>query len=259
MTKLVWGTAGDRLYEAGTDRGVLYVPGLSGIAWNGLTAVKEDSSGGTAQPYYLDGFKYANISSSEEFEATIEAFSSPREFGVCDGTAALGNGLFITQQPRKQFSFSYRTKVGNDLDGLDHGYKIHIVYNALAAPSTRDNSTISASQDPNKLSWKITTMPPALLGFKPSAHFVVDSTLSPDDVLAELELILYGSETEAPRLITPAEIAKLFEPFVPFTVEAFEDGHYTAEGTAVELLVGGAFSMDDPSIVDNGDGSFSIM
>lgn len=258
MTQLNWGTVGERFYEAGTDRGVLYLPGVNGVSWNGLTAVKEAPSGGDPQPLYIDGFKYSNLSGAEEFEATIEAFSSPREFGVCDGTASLSNGLFITQQPRKQFGLSYRTRLGNDIAGLDHGYKIHLVYNALAAPSARDNATMSDSTTPLGLSWKITTMPPPLAFFKPSAHFVVDSTLTPSDILEELESILYGTDATTPRLITPAEIVKLFEPFVPFNVEAFEDGHYTAEGTAVELVEAGRFTMNDARVTDNGDGSFSI-
>lgn len=259
MSKLVWAAAGERLYEAGVDRGVLYVGNNAGVPWNGLTGVKENPKGGDPRPYYLDGFKYANISSGEEFEATIEAYSSPREFAVCDGSQSLGNGLYITQQRRQSFGFSYRTKIGNDLEGLEHGYKLHIVYNALAGPAGRDYGTINDSLDPMKLSWSISTLPPAVTGVRPSAHFVIDTTETPADVLSSFEDILYGSETTVARLPTPAEVIKHFEPFVPFTVEVFPDGSFTAEGTAVELLANGAFTLDDDTVVDNGDGSFTIM
>lgn len=258
MAKIVWGGVGERFYEAGTDRGVLYI-GNTGVPWNGLTGVKEKSSGGDPQPYYLDGFKYNNVAAAEEFEATIEAYSSPREFAVCDGSVSLGNGLYVTQQRRQKFGFSYRTRIGNDVDGLDHGYKIHLVYEALAAPADRDYGTINDSLEPLQFSWDISTLPKVLPGIRPTAHFVVDTREAPADVLAELEDILYGTETTSPRLISPTELAKLFEPFVPFTVEVFEDGSYTAEGTAVELVGGGAFTLDDDTVVDNGDGSFTIM
>lgn len=210
MTKLIWGTIGERFYEAGADRGVLYLNNGISVPWNGLISVKEASDGGDPTPYYFDGFKYLNLSSSEEFKATIEAFSSPSEFTLCDGAVAVGNGLFITQQPRKAFGLSYRTKIGNDIDGLTYGYKLHLVYNALAAPSSRDNNTITDSLDPNTLSWEITTSPPPLSLFKPSAHLIIDSTKTLSSLMITLEDLIYGSTDTEPTLPTPDELIILF-------------------------------------------------
>ena len=211
MTKLTWGAAGERFFEAGVDRGVLYVPGLAGVSWNGLKAVKEAPTGGEPKPYYIDGFKYANIASAEEFQASIEAFSSPSEFSVCDGTVQLAVGLFVTQQPRKSFGLSYRTLIGDDLTGLGLGYKIHLVYNALAAPAGRDNSTMTQSLDPLELSWDISTRPPAAaFGYKPTAHLVIDSRKVDPDLLAVLEGYLYGANGLLPSLPTPAQIISQF-------------------------------------------------
>lgn len=212
MTRVTWGDAGTRFYEAGADRGVLFVDENSGVAWNGLTAVRENPSGGEPQPYYIDGFKYINLATAEEFEATIEALSSPLEFGVCDGTHAVHTGLFITQQPRREFNLTYRTQVGNDVDGLDHGYKVHLVYNALAAPSSRNHQTLSDSPEPLPFAWAITTAPPRLSGYKPSAHMVVDSRYTDPAVLLELEDLLYGTDLSESSFPTQAELIALFAP-----------------------------------------------
>lgn len=211
MPRLSWSAVGERFYETGVDQGVLYVGTNPGVAWTGLTSVSESPSGGEPKAYYIDGIKYLNLSSAEEFEATVNAFNSPPEFGPCDGTVSIQNGLFVTQQPRKPFGLSYRTKVGNDIDGSDHAYKIHIVYNALAAPSERSNNTIGDSTDPNSLSWSITTRPPLVTGFKPTAHFLIDSRLTPQEVLTEIEDILYGSDANSPRLPSALELTDLFK------------------------------------------------
>lgn len=209
MTQVVWDAVGERYFETGVDRGVLYLDN-AGVAWNGLISVTENSSGGEPQPYYVDGYKYINIAAAEEFEATIQAFSAPREFGVCDGTVEYRAGLFITQQRRRPFGLSYRTKLGNDVDGSDHGYKIHLVYNALAAPSERNNQTIKSSPEPTTLSWAITTTPPRLSALKPTAHFVIDSTRTDPEVLADLEELLYGTASTDPDFPTPEELIELF-------------------------------------------------
>ena len=154
MTKLVWGAEGKRFYEYGVDRGVLYIPGSAGVAWNGLKAVKESPTGGEPQPFYLDGLKYSNVATAEEFNATLEAFSSPPEFAICDGSVQLAAGLFATQQPRRSFGLSYRTRVGTDLNGLV-GHKIHLVYFALAAAAGGDNNSTTSSIDPMGLSWTL--------------------------------------------------------------------------------------------------------
>jgi len=210
VTRLSWDASGKRFYELGIDRGVLYIDSQPGVPWVGLISVSESPSGGEPQPYYLDGIKYLNLSSAEEFEATIEAYSSPREFGPCDGTVAIQNGLFATQQPRKQFSFSYRSKTGNDTEGQDYAYKIHLVYNALAAPSQRSNKTIDDSVNVINLSWQITTLPPSITGVKPTAHLVIDSRYADPDILNTVENILYGSDSQSSSLPTPNDLIDIF-------------------------------------------------
>jgi hypothetical protein len=209
MAQLVWGTVGQRYYETGIDRGVLFIDGEA-VAWNGLTSVNEAPAGGEAKPFYLDGIKYANISAAAEYASTIEAFSSPRQFARCDGTASLGNGLFATEQPRKSFNFSYRTRVGNDVEGTDFGYKIHLVYNALTAPTTRNYASLTNSVEAGALSWAITTVPPRVTGIKPTAHLIIDSSQTPSNLLAAIEDILYGTETTAPRFPDIIELSTMF-------------------------------------------------
>jgi hypothetical protein len=209
VAKLEWGVAGERFYETGVDRGVLYIAD-SGVAWAGLISISESSSGGEAKPYYIDGVKFLNIAAAEEYTANLEAFYNPPEFAVCDGVVSVQNGLFVTQQPRKSFNFSYRTKIGNDVDMSNHAYKIHIVYNALAAPSDRQHTTTSDSPDPSTLSWDITTLSPSITGYKPTAHLVIDSRMTLGATLIALEDILYGSEFNDPRLPSPDELITLF-------------------------------------------------
>lgn len=210
MSRLVWGTIGERFYELGVDLAVLYVANNPGVSWNGLTAVSEAPSGGDPEPYYIDGFKYANLAAAEEFAATLEAFSSPAEFAPCDGVGQIANGLFITQQPRLSFGLCYRTLIGNDLEGADHGYKLHLVYNALASPSARARATISSSPELVKLSWGITAKPPVLSGYRPSSHLVIDSRTTDPTILASLEDLLYGLAFIDPRLPTQQEVITLF-------------------------------------------------
>lgn len=210
MARLNWDIVGGRFFETGVDQGVLYVGINPGVAWTGLISVAESPTGGEAKPFYMDGIKYLNLSSAEEFAATITAFSSPPEFGPCDGTVAIQNGLYVTQQPRKPFGISYRTKLGNDVDGSDHAYKIHLVYNALASPADRTNNTTTDSPDPANLSWAITTLPPAITGYKPTSHFVIDSRYAEASILSDLEDILYGNSSMSARLPTVAELIGLF-------------------------------------------------
>lgn len=209
MAKLSWGTPGERYYEAGVDRGVLFVDNV-GYAWNGLTSVQENPNGGEPQPFYVDGYKYVQISSSEDFQATIEAYSSPREFGPCDGSKELYSGLTATQQKRKQFGLSYRTRVGDDLVGLDLGYKIHVVYNALAAPASKSHESVGQDIPLTTLSWEISTQPPQVTGLKPTSHFVVDTRrAAPSDVTA-LEDLLYGTDSTAPTLPSVSALIAIF-------------------------------------------------
>jgi hypothetical protein len=212
MTRLLWDDRGERFFEMGVDRGVLYVSSSAGVAWMGLTSVAENITGGEPRPYYLDGEKYLNLLSAEEFEATIEAFGCPDEFGVCDGNVEIHTGLIATQQPRQPFGFCYRTRVGNEISGPDLAYKLHLVYNALAAPTQRNNTTLGGSADPTKFSWSITTKPPAITGYKRTAHLVIDSRTTDPDVLSDVEDALYGTVSTDPYLPDPDDLIAMFTP-----------------------------------------------
>lgn len=213
MTALVWGESGQRFFESGVDRGVIYPKNQSGIAWDGLVSVDQTPNGADPRPYYLDGFKYLNLASSEEFSATIRAFSTPLNFESLDGTGFPYEGLSVTQQPRKSFDFSYRTMVGNDTDGIDHGYKIHIVYDALTSPAKKNFFTISDSPNVLVSSWDISTTPPIVTDIKPTSYFVVDSTVTPPDLLLALEDILYGSTFEEPKILSAQELSDFFTSY----------------------------------------------
>lgn len=213
MAKLVWDATGARLYETGVKNGVLYVQEggayPKGVAWNGLTAVTESPSGAEATPLYADDIKYLNLMSTEEFGATIEAYTYPDEFAVCDGSAEIATGVMIGQQKRKTFGLCYRTTIGNDTDGNAHGYKLHIIYNCLAAPSEKAYATINDSPEAITFSWEVSTTPVAVEGFEPTACITIDSTKVDAGKLAALEAKLYGSESEEAMLPLPDEIAEL--------------------------------------------------
>ena len=217
MSKLVWDKVSERLYETGVSKGVLFVNNAgtygAGVAWNGLTAVTESPSGAEANPFYADDIKYLNIMSAEEFGGTIEAYMYPDEFAVCDGSAALVDGVYIGQQPRKSFGFAYRTVLGNDTDGNEYGYKLHLVYGAQASVSEKAYASINESPEPNTFSWEFTTTPVDVTGHKPTSTVVIDSTKVDKDKLAAFEAILYGSDGEGdgkePRLPLPDEVATL--------------------------------------------------
>lgn len=214
MTALSWDQVGERLFETGVDHGVLYLPDEDGDyneghAWNGLTTVTESPSGAEGNPQFADNIKYLNLISAEEFGGTIEAFTYPEAFALCDGTAILAPGVTIGQQGRKVFGLCYRSQLGNDLEGTDHGYKLHLIYGAQAAPSEKAYATINDSPEAIAFSWEITTTPMPVTGFKPTALLVVDSTKVDADVLADLLAILYGDESVDPRLPAPDEILGL--------------------------------------------------
>ena len=216
MAKLVWDKTGDRLYETGVKNGVLYIPTAGvyskGVAWNGLTAVTESPSGAEATALYADDTKYLSLMSAEEFGATIEAYTYPDEFAACDGSAELADGVMIGQQKRSTFGLCYKTTIGNDTEGNEHGYKLHIIYGALAKPSERAYATINDSPEAITFSWEITTTPVNVTGAKPTASLVIDSTKADPSKLAALEDILYGKDGEPsnePRLPLPDEIKSL--------------------------------------------------
>lgn len=217
MSKLTWDNVGERYYETGVDRGVLYpfktVHGVAGyqagVAWNGLTAVNENPSGAEATALYADNIKYLNLISNEDFGATIEAYTYPDEFAECDGSAEPVSGLYIGQQTRIPFGFSYRTKIGNDVEGSDKGYKLHLVYHAQAAPSSKSYGTINESPEAITFSWEVTTTPENVSGLKPTAHLIIDSTKVGASQLSDLEDILYGDETHTARLPLPDEVVAI--------------------------------------------------
>lgn len=225
MGKIKWDQTGERLYETGVRNGVLYpfANGTyeAGVAWNGLTAVNENPSGAEATALYADDIKYLNLMSNEEFGATIEAYTYPDEFAECDGSAAIADGVYIGQQKRKSFGMCYRTAIGNDVDSNDHGYKLHIIYGALAAPSGKEYATINDSPEAITFSWEITTTPVEFeidKKMKHTASLVIDSTKVDAEKLADLEEILYGIDADTehqieavdPRLPLPDEIADIF-------------------------------------------------
>lgn len=228
MAKLTWDNSGSRFFEAGVDRGVLYPINGGGVSWNGLIAVSEKPSGGEATPYYMDGIKYLNVSSVEEFAGSIEAYTYPDEFAECDGTQSF-DGLEVHQQERTEFNFSYRTLIGNDLNGSSHGYKIHLVYNALAAPSQNTYGSLSENVEAVTFSWEFTTRPsdelplvvnstgnPVVGAFDKSglnafSHVTVDSTKTSPVLMWLIENTLYGTETTPPSLLTLRQLFDLYE------------------------------------------------
>ena len=214
MSKLVWDNTGERLYETGVSKGVLYIPtgGVysKGVAWNGLTAVTESPSGAEATPLYADDIKYLNLMSNEEFGCTIEAYTYPDEFAECDGSASLVDGVYIGQQARKTFGFCYRTVLGNDTENNDHGYKLHLIYGCLAAPSEKSYATINDSPEAITFSWEVSTTPVNVAGHKPTACITIDSTKVDPTKLATLETKLYGDTSAEPMLPLPDEIAQIF-------------------------------------------------
>lgn len=214
MAKLVWDKSGERLFETGVSKGVLYpqVNGAypNGVVWNGLTSVTESPSGADITDLWADNIKYASIRAAESFGATIEAYTYPDEFAACDGSAELVPGVFLGQQKRTLFGLSYRTQIGSDVDtSADEAYKLHIIYNATAAPSDRSYSTMNESADAVTFSWELSTTPVSVTGHKPTASLTIDSSKVDPAKLADLELVLYGDDGSAPRLPLPDEVASL--------------------------------------------------
>lgn len=217
MAKLVWDKTGEHLYETGVDHGVLYFPDQTGaykngVAWNGLISVSESPSGAEATSQYADNIKYLNLISAEEFGATIEAYTYPEEFEACNGNKELvdASGVYVGQQSRSVFGFCYRTMIGNDTDGQDHGYKLHLVYGCQVSPSEKAYQTINDSPEALTFSWELSTTPVNVTGKKPTALLVIDSTKIDSTKLAKIEAKLYGDETSTGAVLpTPDEIAEI--------------------------------------------------
>lgn len=249
MTKLIWDATAERFFETGVDRGVLYIPdgaGVydTGVAWNGLTTVTESPSGAEATPLYADNIKYLNLISVEEFGGTIEAYMCPDEFFQFDGVVSPVDGVHVGQQSRKFFGMSYRTRVGNDVSGSDLGYKIHLVWNATAAPSEKAYATINDSPEAITFSWQFTTTPVAVTGMKPTALMTIDSTKVSSAALAILEDALYGTSGQDPRLPTPDEVIAMFSGTVTEvtpTEPTYDSGTHTI---TIPTITGVTYEID---------------
>lgn len=214
MSKVVWDQVGEKFYETGCDRGVLYKPDgtgayKNGVGWNGLTAVNENPEGGDASDYYANNSKYLSLLAAEKYSFTIEAYTYPDEFAECDGSAEIAPGVYAGQQSRKPFGFTYRTMLGNDVKGEDFGYELTLVYGCKASPSSKDHATMNESPEPTTMSWDVSTTPVPVPGFKPTASLKIKSTGVEASKLKTLEDILYGTEDNDPRLPLPEEIISI--------------------------------------------------
>lgn len=258
MPKLEWDTVGERYYETGIDRGVLFVDQLEGVPWNGLISMAESPDGSDEKPFFYDGFNYLNLVTRENFQATLTAYYSPEEFDACDGTAEIASGFYAKQQNRKPFSLSYRTRIGNDTEGDSRGYKIHLIYNALATPASPSYSSVNDQASANSLSWKLLTKPVLIPGAAPSAHFVIDSSKLDPAALQAFETILYGSDVENSRLPTPQEITTILNEFGGLVIIDNGDGSFMAVGQEPYLVVFSEYiyQLNADTVIDNGDGTF---
>lgn len=252
MTALVWDAVGDRRFETGIDRGVLYIPNTAGaydtgFAWNGLSKVTEKPTGASSNKQYADNQVYLNLIATEYFEADIEAFTYPDEFGQCDGTAEPEPGVAIGQQTRKSFGLAYRTKVGNDLN-QDLGYKIHLVYGATAAPSQKDYQTVNDNPAAIAFSWSLTTIPVNVTGYKPTATITIDSTKVSSTALATLEQVLYGTVGVDPRLPSVDDVLAMFSGTVTTvtpTAPTYDAGTHTI---TIPTVTGVTYFIDDEPV-----------
>lgn len=260
MTRITWGDVGSRYYNAGVDRGVLYVNGEAGIPWSGLVSVEEKPSGGDPDPVYLDGIKILNEADNEEFEGSINAYYSPKEFDSCDGTNQVRPGLRVTQSRRESFGFSYRSGIGNDTSGHDYGYRIHVVYNATAKPSGHTYGSLSDKTDPDLLTWDVTTKPILITGIGYRSHLIVDSTEADPTALEILESILYGDDENTSRLPTVDEMVGVFSDVAPLVVTDIGDDKFEISGSgfAVMLVDEGQYQITTDTIVFLEDGQAEI-
>lgn len=261
MTKLQWNQPGQRYFEAGVDRGVLYPIDGEGVPWSGLISVTESPTGGEAQPYYMDGIRHQLRASGEDWAGTLEAFTYPPEFAECDGTHEIYDGLYAGHQRRKKFGLSYRTGVGNDLNP-DVGYKLHIIYNVLASPTEQANATLQENVEPENFSWSLTAKPVFVQGLRPTAHLIIDSRRAKPSALAAIEDILYGTGSSDAAIPQPIDVLAVFtaaQPDAPFVVTYLGDDIYEISGsdTAVQMLDANHFQLSSNFVTNNGDGSYT--
>jgi hypothetical protein len=248
MTALTWDKSGERIYQAGVDRGVLYLHDGTAVVWNGITSV-EDTDVSTLTSYYLDGVKYLDSLSPGDFTGKLKAFTYPEEFDEVNGVATVTPGLIYYDQPSKSFNLSYRTGVGNDVEGLEYGYKIHLLYNLIANPDTYAIGTLTGGTNQAvEFSWVLTGTPPAISNFRPTVHISIDSTDTPPDLLKTLEDILYGTANSAPSLPSIIEIAALFGYLGSLIIVDHGDGTWSAideSNTYITMTDTTAFQIDD--------------
>lgn len=249
MAQLTWDNVGERVYETGVDHGVLFLPDntgdyVTGVAWNGLVTVTESPSGAEANPQYADNTKYLNLVSAEDFGGTIEAFTYPDEFAQCDGTATPSPGVAVSQQSRKTFGLVYRTRVGNDLEGADAGYKLHLVYGAQASPSEKAYSTINDSPEALTFSWEFTTTSVPVPGLKPTAVITIDSTKANATSLEALEDQLFGTVGGDPRLPTPAEVLAFFSGSVTTATPTVPTYNSTTKVITIPTVTGVVYKIN---------------
>lgn len=230
MAQIVWDQVGQRYFETGVDRGVLYLPDGSGVVWNGLTGVEEDLADEISSPIFIDGVKYYDYQSIPDYKATLRAFTYPDEFQQFEGIQSIGTGLFAGEQPIQTFGLSYRTRVGNDLDGVDHGYRIHLVYNLVAVPSTHSYATIDATEAASEFSWTISGVPEELEGYRPTAHVILDTRYLPPYLVESIEGTLYGDSNSDPYLPPLSELAPMILDWALITITDNGNGTWTAEG-----------------------------
>lgn len=249
MTKLNWDKVGERLYEAGLDRGVLYLRDGSAVAWSGLTSV-EETLDDDAVPFYLDGIKYLDHEVIGDYGAKLKAFTYPDEFEELHGSGSIGGGLFVHDQKPQMFGLSYRTRLGNDLDGTDHGYKIHILFNVLAQEDNSSYTTIGQQASPLEFSWTLLTTPDSATGYRPTAHLVIDSTEINQYALTNLEKLLYGTDTEDAQLPTLQEMVQFAIDNGIITITDNEDGTWSATGPdeLVYLIDSTTLEIDDVDV-----------
>lgn len=253
MTTLTWDKTGERRYETGVDRGVLYIPNGSGVystgvAWNGLTKVSEKPTGATPTPLYADNIKYLNLISTEYFEADISAYTYPDEWAQCDGSQEPEVGVAIGQQPRKSFGLCYRTRVGDDLDGTQAGYKLHLVYGAFAAPSQKDYATINDSPTAIEFTWSVTTTPVNVTGYEPTATLTIDSTKVDSGALSTLEGFLYGTSGTDASLPTPDDVLALFSGTVTSVTPVVPTYNSSTHVITIPTVTGLTYYIDDEAV-----------
>lgn len=260
MAKLDWGVPGSHIFEAGVDQGVLYVADQAAVPWVGLVSVDESPTGGSPRPVYIDGVKFSNTSSAEEFEGSLTAFTYPDLFAMCDGSIQAFPGMFLKHQRRKSFGLSYRTKVGNEIKGVDLAYKIHILYNLLASPASPSNQSLGDEVEALNFTWNLTSRPEIAPGFRPTAHVVIDSRFTHPSALVDVENQLYGTNMIVPSLPSLVDLLAIFDTYGELVVIDNEDGTFDLIGPSTMLTVpgDGTFTVNADSVVDNGDGSYDV-